>query len=134
MQTRDYDDYIYIPSSLGFRKINDAGNKVFLDIETDGYCNLYADNISISYLHNMNDFQVNAIHYFEENHLTIFKKVLSYLSNFYKNAKLELGFRHVNVLNDYKDDMCYLEYVFIDSKGSSISIKMGKDQVISSSL
>ena len=82
----------------------------------------------------MNDFQVNAIHYFEENHLTIFKKVLSYLSNFYKNAKLELGFRHVNVLNYYKDDMCYLEYVFIDSKGSSISIKMGKDQVISSSL
>lgn len=134
MQTRDYDDYVYISSSLGFRKVNDAGNKVFLDIETDGYCNLYADNISVSYLHSMNNFQIKAIHYFEENYQLVFKILLIYLSKFYKNPKLLLGFRHVNVLNDYKDDMCYLEYVFIDSKGSSISIKMGKNQVISSSL
>ena len=27
MQTRDYDDYIYIASTLGFRKIDDSGLK-----------------------------------------------------------------------------------------------------------
>ena len=75
-QTRDYDDYVYISSIKGYRKVDDSGLEINLNQETDGYCNLYADNISLSYLHSMNNFQINAIHYFEENYEAIFKVVL----------------------------------------------------------
>ena len=79
MQTRDYDDYIFIASTLGFRKVDDGGLEIDAAKETDGYCNLYANNISVSYLHSMNSYQINAIHYFEENHDEIFLVLHLYL-------------------------------------------------------
>jgi hypothetical protein len=130
MQTRDYDDYIYVSSTLGFRKVNDAGNEVFVNQETDGYCSCYADNTSVSYLHSMIDTQLNAIHFFEENHENIFEVLVAHLSKTYQNPKLALGFRHVNILDESKDKICYTEYVFIDAKKNNIKIKMHQDKLI----
>ena len=130
MQTRDYDDYIYVNSTLGFRKVTDDGTEIVLMQETDGYCNMYADNISVSYLHSMNDFEVNAIHNFEENHQTIFSILLNYLKKTFLQPKSKLGFSHVNILYEHKDIMCFTEYVFIDEVKNKISIMMHKDSII----
>lgn len=129
MQTRDYDDYVYVSSTLGFRKVNDNGDKIDVNLETDGYCNLYSDSIAVSYLHSMSDFETNAIHYFEEHHNKIFQNLLKHLSAIYANPKLELGFRHVNILDSQKEEMCFTEYVFIDVNQKKVTIKMYKDEV-----
>ncbi|PQJ81853.1 hypothetical protein [Polaribacter glomeratus] len=128
MQTRDYDDYIYIPSILGFRKVNDIGNEIFVHQETDGYCNIYADNISVSYLHSMNELQINSIHFFEDHHKNIFEVLLAHLSKNFKNPKLELGFRHVNVVDE--NEICNSEYVFIDSTKKKVKITMHQLKLI----
>lgn len=130
MQSRDYDDYIYVSSTLGFRKVNDDGNEVFVNQETDGYCNLYADSISVSYLHSMNDAQINAIHFFEENHENIFEVLMAHLSKRYQNPKLELGFRDVNILDENENEICFTEYAFIDAKKNKIKIKMHQLKLI----
>ncbi len=41
MQTRDYDDTIYIPSLRGFRQLNNQHTGIFLEEETDRYSTLY---------------------------------------------------------------------------------------------
>ena len=105
MQTRDYDDYIYIASTKGFRKVDNSGLEIDALKETDGYCNVYANNISVSYLHSMNDFQTNAIDYFEENHDEIFLALHLYLVEKYKDHEKELGFKSVNILDTHKDGM-----------------------------
>lgn len=130
MQTRDYDDYLYIPSTLGFRKVDDAGTTIDNKKETDGYCNLYANSISVSYLHNMRDAQINAIHFFEEHHDTIFLQILLYLEKEYSNPLLQLGFRHVNILEKEKDTCCYTEYVFIDVNEKKITLTLHKQEVV----
>lgn len=130
MQTRDYDDYVYVSSIEGFKKVDDSGLEINVNQETDGYCNLYADNISLSYLHSMSDVQINAIHYFEENHKEIFTVLFAHLSKKYTNPKSELGFSFMNVLVGHKDEMCYTEYAFIDSEKNQIKIKMHKNKVI----
>ncbi len=124
MQSRDYDDYIYVSSILGFRKVNDAGNEILVNQETDGYCSLYANNCSVSYLHNMNDSQLNAIHYFEKHHPKIFEVLVAHLSEKYKNPRLEVGFRHVNILDIYMNEICNVEYTFIDSTKKNVKITM----------
>ncbi|MGB1309253.1 MAG: hypothetical protein ACPG6B_10100 [Oceanihabitans sp.] len=129
MQTRDYDDYIFITSTLGFRKVNDLGNQINQGQETDGYCNMYANSIAVSYLHSMQEPQLNAIHFFEENHEIIFKTIYKQLLKKYQNPKLELGFRHVNILDSHKKEVCFTEYVFVDSNQKKVVIKMHKDQV-----
>ena len=130
MQTRDYDDYIYIASTLGFRKVDDSGLEIDPSKETDGYCNLYANNISLSYLHSMNTFQINAIHYFEENHDEIFLALQLYLDEKYKKPEKELGFSSVNILDEYKEEMCFTVYTFIDLKKQKVIIKMYKNIII----
>ncbi|AOW17967.1 hypothetical protein LPB03_11105 [Polaribacter vadi] len=130
MQTRDYDDYIYIASTLGFRKVDDSGLEIDASKETDGYCNLYANNISVSYLHSMNTFQINAIHYFEENHDEIFFALQLFLNEKYTNPEKELGFRSVNILDEHQNEMCFTEYTFIDLKNQKINIKMHKNRII----
>ncbi len=130
MQTRDYDDYIYIASTLGFRKVDDSGLEIDPSKETDGYCNLYANNISLSYLHSMNTFQINAIHYFEENHDEIFFALQLFLNEKYTNPEKELGFRSVNILDEYKEEMCFTAYTFIDLKKQKVIIKMYKNIII----
>ena len=134
MQTRDYDDYIYIASTLGFRKIDDSGLEINILKETDGYCNLYANSISVSYLHSMNTFQINAIHYFEENHDEIFLELHLFLDEKYKNPEIELGFKSVNILDEHKDKMCFTEYTFIDAKKNKIKIMMHQKNIINGSL
>ncbi|MBU3011393.1 hypothetical protein KO506_08265 [Polaribacter vadi] len=129
MQTRDYDDYVYISSTEGFRKVDDSGSKIDENQKTDGYCNLYADNISLSYLHSMSDIQINAIHYFEENYEAIFKVLLAHLSKKYKNPKLELGFSSMNVLHEDKNEMCFTVYTFIDKEQNKIHLKMHKNEL-----
>lgn len=130
MQTRDYDDYIFVDFSLGFRKVDAAGLEIEINKDTDGYCNLYANNISVSYLHSMDDCQINAIHFFEENHKEIFKIIIKFLSKKYKNPKQILGFRHVNVLNKNKHETCYTEYLFIDALKNKIKVTMHKFNLI----
>lgn len=130
MQTRDYDDYIYVKSILGFRKVNDDGLEIDVNQETDGYFNLYSDSISVSYLHSMSDSQINAIHFFEENHQLIFEVLVAYLSKKYSNPKLELGFRHVNILDENEDEICYSEYVFMDKENKRLKIKMHQLKLI----
>ena len=130
MQTRDYDDYLFVSSILGFRKVNDTGTEILVNQETDGYCNLYADSISVSYLHSMNDAQINAIHFFEENYQLIFEVLEAYLSKKYQNPKLELGFRHVNVLDENENEICYSEYVFIVEENKRLKIKMHQLKLI----
>ena len=107
MQTRDYDDYIFIASTLGFRKVDDSGLEIDAAKKTDGYCNMYANNTSVSYLHSMNSFQVNAIHYFEENHYEIFFALQLFLDEKYINPTQELGFRSVNILDEHQNEMCF---------------------------
>ena len=130
MQTRDYDDYIFIASTLGFRKVDDGGLEIDAAKETDGYCNLYANNISVSYLHSMNSYQINAIHYFEENHDEIFLVLHLYLDEKYTNPEKELGFRSVNILDEHQNEMCFTKYTFIDFKNQKINIKMHKNRII----
>lgn len=130
MQTRDYDDYIFIASTLGFRKVDDSGLEIDTAKETDGYCNMYANNISVSYLHSMNTYQINAIHYFEENHDEIFFALQLFLDEKFTNPEKELGFRSVNILDEHKNEMCFTEYTFIDLKKQKINIKMHKDSII----
>jgi hypothetical protein len=132
MQTRDYDDYIYVDSTLGFRKVDDDGIKIDISKETDGYCNVYADNISVSYLHSMNDAQINAIHFFEENHNNIFHNILENLKEASTTPKLSLGFRHVNILNKEKDNFCYAEYVFINENNDKVILLAHKNEIIKS--
>lgn len=129
MQTRDYDDYIYIASTKGFRKVDDSGLEIDALKETDGYCNVYANNISVSYLHSMNAFQTNAIDYFEENHDEIFLALYLYLDEKYKDFEKELGFKSVNILDEHKDEMCYTEYTFINLKKQKVIIKMHKNNI-----
>jgi hypothetical protein len=131
MQTRDYDDYIYSSSTLGYRKVSDDGLEIDVNQETDGYFNLYADSISVSYLHSMDMDQINAIHYFEENTEQIFITLLEHLSKMYTNPKQELGFKHVNVLNENKQDYCFTEFTFIDAQNIKVTIKMHKDCILS---
>ena len=133
MQTRDYDDYIYIASTLGFRKVDDSGLEIDVAKETDGYCNVYANNISVSYLHSMNNFQTNAIEYFEENHDAIFLALLLYLDDSYLNPAHELGFKCVDILDEYKDELCFAEYTFIDANKQKIKIMMHKNNIIKGS-
>ncbi len=45
---------ISIRHQLGYRKVSDDGLEIDVNQETDGYFNLYADSISVSYLHSMN--------------------------------------------------------------------------------
>ena len=130
MQTRDYDDYVYIASTLGFRKVDDWGLEIDVLKETDGYCNLYAGNISLSYLHSMDTYQINAIHYFEENHEALFEVLLAHLAKKYKNPKLELGFKCVNILYKHKNEMCYASYDFIDANKQKIKIMMHQDTIV----
>lgn len=129
MQTRNYDDYIYIESTLGFRKVDNSGTEIDITQETDGYCNLYADNVSVSYLHNMNDFQVNAIHYFEKNQDEIFLELYLFLDESYKNLEKELGFKCVNILNENDKSICLTEYTFIDASKNKIKVKMLKNTI-----
>lgn len=133
MQTRDYDDYVYIASNKGFRKVDDSGSEININQETDGYCNLYANNISLSYLHSMNDFQTNSIHFFEENHDEIFLELELFLGDKYKDTEKELGFKCVNILNEYKDEMCFAAYQFIDANNNKIEIIMHKNKIINGS-
>lgn len=91
MQTRDYDDYLFSSATLRYRKVSDDGLVINVAQESDGYFNLYAGNISVSYLHSMEMHEINAIHYFEENERTIFKILLHHLSKKYTNPKLVLG-------------------------------------------
>lgn len=130
MQTRDYDDYMYIASTLGFRKVGDSGLEININQETDGYCNVYANNISVSYLHSMNTFQTNAIEYFEENHDAIFLALYLYLDEKYKDFEKELGFKSVNILEEHKEEMCFAAYTFIDAKKNKIEIIMHQNNVI----
>lgn len=130
MQTRDYDDYIYVSSIKGFRQVNDMHTSIDVNQETKGYCNMYADNIAVSYLHSMKAPQINAIHYFEDNYEIIFKALLEYLSERFKDPKNELGFSYVNILNKNKENICFTEYTFIDVDGCKIKVNMYKSQVI----
>lgn len=97
--------------------------------ETNGYCNMYAANIAVSYLHSMSDSQLNAIHYFEDNYEIIFKVLLDYLSGRFIDPKNELGFTYVNILNKNKENICFTEYTFIDSNGRKIKVSMYKSKL-----
>ncbi|RBW56513.1 hypothetical protein DS884_13685 [Tenacibaculum sp. E3R01] len=130
MQTRDYDCYIYIASRMGFRLLNDNGDTIFIDKETDGYCNMYANNIAVSFLHSMNKKQINAIHYFENNHPKIFEVLVNHLSNQFKLPKDELGFKCINILDQFIDDFSIVEYIFIKANKEKIKVKMFKSILV----
>lgn len=114
MQTRDYDCYVYIASTMGFRQLNDNGDTIFIDKETDGYCNMYVNNIAVSFLHSMNSKQINAIQYFENNHSDIFKILIIYLSNQFKSPKNELGFKHINILDENRGGVLFNRICFFN--------------------
>jgi len=130
MQTRDYDDRIYVSSIEGFRQVNNMHDAIDLKQETNGYCNMYADGVAVSYLHCMKEPQLNAIHFFEDHYQTIFEALLTALSEKFTEPKRELGFSSVNILNDESENMCFTMYTFIDIDGNKVKIKMFKDQVI----
>ena len=130
MQTRDYDDYIFVSSLNGFRSVDINNRIVDVSQETDGYCNLYADHISLSFLHSMNELQINAIHYFEDHHETIFNVLIDHLKKTYIQPKKELGFIYVNIVPENREDTCLTEYVFLNAKNHMVHIKMHKDVFI----
>ncbi|WP_431165127.1 hypothetical protein [Tenacibaculum halocynthiae] len=130
MQTRDYDCYVYIASTMGFRQLNENGDTIFINKETDGYCNIYVNNIAVSFLHSMNSKQINAIHYFENNHSDIFKILIDYLSNQFKSPKNELGFKHINILDENREGYCLTEYVFLTTNKEKIKVKLIKNIII----
>jgi len=132
MQTRDYDDHIYVFSLKGFRQVNDQHTGIITDQETDMYCTMYADGIAVSNLHSMSSEQLNAIHYFEENHVIIFNALVEHLSKVYTKPKEKLGFTSINILNSGQDDSCYSEYTFIDESGKKIKITLHKNKLINS--
>ena len=78
----------------------------------------------------MNDFQINAIHYFEENHSIIFNVLLKYLATKYEHSKLKLGFKCVNFTNEHKDGLCFSVYTFVDENSNQIEIMMHKNDIV----
>ena len=77
----------------------------------------------------MNDFQINAIHYFEDNHPKIFKNLITHLSTKYVHPRFDLGFSYVNILEEQKKKICFTEYVFVDKNQEKVIIVMHKDEV-----
>lgn len=130
MQTRDYDDYIFVSSLQGFRSVDINNRIIDLSQETDGYCNIYADHISLSFLHSMNELQINAIHYFEDHQKIIFNVIVDHLRKTYAAPKKELGFIYINVLQERREDACLTEYVFLNTENQKIRVKMYKDLFI----
>lgn len=130
MQTRDYDDRIYVSSLKGFRQVNKMHNAIDIHQETIGYCNMYVDGVVVSYLQSMKKPQLNAIHFFEDHYQTIFEALLKSLSEKFTDPKKELGFSSVNILNEESENMCFTLYTFIDVGGSKVKIKMFKDIII----
>lgn len=130
MQTRDYDDRIYVSAIKEFRQVNNMHNGIDINQETNGYCNVYVDSIAVSYLHSMKEPQINAIHYFEDNFEVIFNTLLDYLSERFKDIKKELGFSSINILDENKENMCFTEYTFINVEENKVKLRMFKDKVI----
>ena len=130
MQNRDYDDHIYVSSLKGFRNFDFRTKTINLSEETNCYCNMYADKISVSALHSMNAAQINAIHYFEDNEEEIFKVILDNFENAYKAPKEELGLFYVNILNKNKEDICFTEYVFLNAKAEEVKLVMLKNTIV----
>ncbi|MEP0265222.1 hypothetical protein [Dokdonia sp.] len=130
MQTRDYDDYIFVPSLNGFRSVDINNRIVDVSQETNGYCNIYANHISLSFLHSMDALQINAIHYFEDHQKIIFNVIVNHLKEIYAQPKKELGFIYINILPKSKEDTCLTEYVFLNTKNQKIRVKMYKDVFI----
>lgn len=127
MQNRDYDDYIFVASLNGFRSFNFRTKNINLSQETNCYCNMYANKVSVSALHSMNQSQINAIHYFEDHEAEIFKTILEHLKGIYKMPKEELGLFYINILNKSKENTCLAEYVFFNAKAEEIKVVLHKN-------
>ena len=134
MQTRNYDDTIYISSLKGFRQVNKQHTAIILEEETARFCNMYVNGIAVSYSHSMSSQQINAIHYLEDNHKMIFTVLVKYLSKQYPKPKERLGFTSINLLNHGLDDCCYSAYTFIDSLGKKVIILLHKSPIVQSSI
>ncbi|TNJ41910.1 hypothetical protein KFZ70_02805 [Tamlana fucoidanivorans] len=130
MQTRDYDCYILIEALKGFRLLNEDFTAVIPAQETNGYTNLYANSIAVSFLHDMEDEQLNAIHFFEDHQKTIIDTISAHLSKTFKDPKKELGLDCINILNEHKDGICYVAYRFLDASGNKFYVKLHKNKVI----
>ena len=132
MQARHYDDRIYISSLKGFRQVNNQHNGILLEEETDKYCSMYVNGVAVSYLHSMSPQQINAIHYFEENHKVVFNVLMEHFSELYPKSKERLGFASINILKHSLDDCCYSEYKFIDHLGKKVKILLHKNSLVKS--
>lgn len=130
MQNRDYDCYIEVPSIIGFRQLDDSFLSIIPNQETNGYTNMYADGIAVSYLHDMEEQQLNAIHFFEDNQITIINVLTQYLSKTFQNPRMELGLASINILNEFRDGICFVSYKFLDASGNKIVVKLHKDNVV----
>jgi len=130
MQTRSYDCYIEVTDIKGYRQVNEDFTAVILDQETNCYTNLYVDNIAVSFLHSMEEEQLNAIHFFEDNQGVIISVITDYLAKTFKNPKQELGLDCINILNEHEDAICYVTYRFIDVSGNKYLIKLHREKVV----
>ncbi|GAB5558056.1 MAG: hypothetical protein SchgKO_22690 [Schleiferiaceae bacterium] len=130
MQTRDYDDYIHVPSLVGFRQVIDLNRKIDVTTETDAHCNMYVDGKAASYNHSMDDDQLNAIHFFEENQEAIFSVMTNHLAKNYDNPKMQMGMASINILNESKDKVCIAEYKWIDFHQKAVYIRLHRDTVV----
>lgn len=130
MQTRSYDCYIEVAEIKGYRQVNEDFTAVVLEQETNCYTNMYVDNIAVSFLHSMDEEQLNAIHFFEDNKHIIIDVITAHLLKTFKNPKKELGLDCINILNEQEDGVCYVTYRFINASGKKYLIKLHKDKVV----
>ncbi len=93
---------------------------------------MYVNGIAVSYLHSMSSQQINAIHYFEDNHKVVFNVLMKHFSKLYLKSKERLGFTSINILEHSLDDCCYSEYEFIDYLGKKVKILLHKNNVLKS--
>ncbi|WP_053991598.1 hypothetical protein [Mangrovimonas sp. TPBH4] len=130
MQTQDYDSYIQVEALKGFRQLNEEFTAVIPDQETNGYTNMYANSIAVSFLHDMEEEQLNAIHFFEDHQKTIMDTITVHLSKTFEAPKKVLGLDYINILSEHKDGICYVAYRFLDAAGNRLIVKLHRDKII----